>query len=76
MTLCPVQVFHPVSVHFDFMLALLLDMFFAEPLTSSIGQVSPIVWYVKWEPRPDLLPAFHGFLDGPAERHSRAANRT
>ena len=63
---------HPVSVHFDFLLALFLDMFLAEPLTSSIGQVSPIVWYVKWEPRLDLLP----ILDGPAERHSRAANWT
>ena len=58
------------------MLARLLGVLLAEPLTSSDGQGSPIVWLVKWKPRPDLLPTLHGFLDGPAVRHSRAANRT
>ena len=65
-----------MSVYLDLMLARLLGVLLAEPLTSSDGQGSPIVWLVKWEPRPDLLPTLQGFLDGPAERHSRAANRT
>ena len=63
-------------MHLDLMLARLLGVLLAEPLTSSDGQGSPIVWLVKWKPWPDLLPSLHGFLDGPAVRHSRAANRT
>ena len=46
------------------MLARLLGVLLTEPLTSSVGQGIPIVWLVKWEPRPDLLPTLHGFLDG------------
>jgi hypothetical protein len=57
------------------MLVRLLGVFLAEPFAIIVGQVSPIVWHVKWKPWPNLLPSLHGFLDGPAVRHSRAANR-
>ena len=38
-----------MSVHLDLMLARLLGVLLAEPLTSSVGQGIPIVWLVKWE---------------------------
>ena len=51
-----------MSVHLDLMLARLLGVLLAEPLTSSDGQGIPIVWLVKWKPGQISSLRFMAFL--------------
>ena len=64
-----------MSVHLDFMLARFLDVLRIEVLSSTVGQVYPVVWSDEFKPRQDLLLTLNSLLDGPPERHSWTANR-
>ena len=64
-----------MSVHLDFMLARFLDVLRIEVLSSTVGQVYPVVWSDELKPGPDLLLTLHSLLGGPTERHSWTANR-
>ena len=59
-----------MSVHLDFVLARFLDVLLTELLSSSVGQVCPVVWSEELKPRQDLLLTLNSLLDDPTERHT------